>query len=98
MSDEKITLDCDTYGSGQNAGVCIICAPTGIICTVQANGMACSHPEAEGFPIEIHCYEDFYEALEKFDDCSWGCCLGVNEADDSREEHLNKYATAIDEF
>jgi hypothetical protein len=97
MSDEKVILECDTYGSGQNTGVCIICAPTGIICTVQAGGMVCMHPETEGFPVAIYCDMDFNKSLDKFNDCSWGCCIGIKD-EKYPDEYLNNYANNINIF
>ena len=99
MSDKKVILDCDCLYPYQS-GVCIICAPTGIVCTVQAGGLACSHPEAEGFPMPIPQDEDLNKAIEEFNDCSWGCFLDVDTFDENfdKDEHRIKYAKAIDEF
>lgn len=41
--------------------------PTGILYSVQAGGMGCSHPECEGFVINMGDFGD------SFDDCHYGC-------------------------
>jgi hypothetical protein len=104
MTDEqKIIMDCDHFDC-EEVGKAIICAPTNIICTVQAGGMACSHPEVEGFPIGVRvwCSETFNKSLEKFNDCGWGCCLHINSVESEEAAHYEdfriKYAKAIEGF
>lgn len=99
MSDEqKVIIDCDDFWRRQDVvGVAIICSPTNIICTAQVDGMACSHPYVEGFPIDIqvHFTKEFKMALDKFNDCSKHCCLSTIDADN---EKYAKYAKDVNLF
>lgn len=98
--DKKVIINCDHFGVGV-VGRVIICAPTNIICTVQAGGIACRHPGAEGFPMDVRAWEEeiFYKALNEFDDCKWGCWCFPEEFETKEEhEHLEKYAREIDKF
>jgi hypothetical protein len=99
MSEDKIVIAAEILDGHHAEGMAIICAPTGIICTVQAGGISCEQPKVEGYrlPIWMHDSKSFYEALKEFDDCKWGCYAGKawNNLDD--EERI-KYAEAIDKF
>jgi hypothetical protein len=95
----EVIIDCDSHDGD---GVVIVCAPTGIMCTAQVGGNACSHPYVEGFPMDVHCVEGFQNALDEFDDCSWGCWvsggLHYDNSEPDSEEDLNNYGKAVDEF
>jgi len=83
---EIVKIEADFYirrKKGTQIGVAIICAPTGVLCTVQAGGAVCAHPTVEGYAIALHNDRDdnFFEELERLDDCGWGChsTLGMRE-------------------
>ena len=46
----------------------IILEKTGVYYTAQCGGVTCTHPEAEGYVINLGAFAD------DFDDCSYGCC------------------------
>lgn len=108
MSEEKIIIDADILRGYHAEGMAIICAPTGIICTVQAGGAICEQPETEGYRIPIWMNDPklFYKTLEEFDDCGWGDNINLKgwdddeielEKDNIKENKIN-YAEAINEF
>jgi len=106
MTAEKLIVEFSECYPGYSVGNSIICAKTGIFCTSQVNGIACSHPEVEGFYMNIfvNSQEDevnFRKELEEFDDCKRGCAIGFDawNSDDIEESgYLNKYVQAIDDF
>lgn len=93
---EKIIFSADNYEyPNYIEGVAIICAPTGIMCTVQAGGKACEHPKVEGFPIYIK-MPRYGVKWNHFSDCSWGCWLGEKDHED--DHYLENYGKEIDNF
>jgi hypothetical protein len=65
----------------------IVSWPTGILYSAQCGGVACRHPEYEGFVIK-------FELPDSFDDCSFGCCE-IKESNPEIQERLSK---ALDSF
>jgi hypothetical protein len=90
---EQITLDASHYAN-QADGVAIVCMPTGIVWGVQAGGIACEHPEVEGFPLTI------FEGGEgrRFDDCEFGCGNRWKMWKEPTEQEYDEYGQAIDKF
>lgn len=88
MSEKKIIIDADILRGHHAEGIAIICAPTGIICTLQAGGAICEQPATEGYRLPIWMKDPklFYEALEWFDDCAWGCNINLMGLDDDEIE------------
>ncbi len=85
-------LRIDLYGilgDGDGAAL-IICAPTGIIYTAQCGGMACQHPEAEGFFLPI------WELLPDIDDHEYGCSDLTKSPRHDRPDLRQRLADAID--
>lgn len=68
----------------------IVLAPTGISYTAQCDGLACSHPEAEGFVLNVG------EFASDFDTCKYGCAdLSRPDGEEMRQklaEDFDKYA------
>ncbi len=71
--------------NGEDGSSLIVSANTGIIYSNQTGGVACHHPECEGFLVALG------EYAQNFDDCTLGCWGG---RDDKRKE----LATLIDSF
>lgn len=81
---DKIVIDVDDVV--ENTAI-IISAPTGIFYSAQCDGLACSHPEYEGY---VMTFGGFGQDL---DDCSFGCAyLSRLEFADERKQ----LASAID--
>lgn len=68
----------------------IVLAPTGISYTAQCDGLACSHPEAEGFVLNVAAF------AADFDTCQYGCAdLSMPDSEEMRQklaEDFDKYA------
>jgi hypothetical protein len=83
---------------GDGIGVAIICAPTGVFCTVQAGGQVCSHPRAEGYTITLHTFNknEFLKAEAEFDDCAWGCHSSLIGLEEMNTEELGSASKVFD--
>ena len=79
----RIVLDVEDNERGSPR--IIVSHPTGIFYTEQVGGIACWHPEAEGFVMYLNHDIDF-------DDCSAGlCCAPIYENKEERENDKNEY-------
>lgn len=68
----------------------IVLAPTGIRYTAQCDGIACSHPQAEGFVLNAGVF------AADFNTCRYGCaglsCVDSDELRRKLAEDFDKYA------
>jgi hypothetical protein len=82
----KIILDVwDSLNCDESLSGLIILYPTGIYYTDQTAGIACDHPEAEGFLMPIHCEYGFEL------DCELLCgCFGMNNDNKKRYIEFSK--------
>ena len=71
---------------GDDTGL-VVLAPTGIKYTAQCGGMACMHPEAEGYLLSLGSF------MQDFDTCEYGC-LYI----DRNVESQKKLRDAVNEY
>lgn len=86
---KKITVEIDYVIPIEDTAL-IILAPTGVSYTAQCDGIACSHPEAEGFVLNVRKF------ASDFDTCQYGCSyLSRQDGGEMRRklaEDFDKYA------
>lgn len=71
---------------GDNTAL-VVLAPTGVKYTAQCGGMACTHPEAEGYLLNLGGF------MQDFDTCEYGC-LYI----DRDERHQKELRNATNEY
>ena len=71
---------------GDDTGL-VVLAPTGVNYTAQCGGMACMHPEVEGYLLSLGSF------MQDFDTCEYGC-LYI----DRKIESQKKLRDAVNEY
>lgn len=84
---KKLTLDIQMV---VNSGTALIVKhPTGVFYEVQAGGLGCTHPNCQGFVIDLGSFG------QDFSDCSYGCAMISDDENKQKElaDALNTYFT-----